>query len=231
MIEVNKKNLILIIEDEIKLANAIKRALELQKNVVAVAYDGEKGLDLAIGEKFDLLILDVMLPKIGGLEICRQMRKEGINTPIIMLTAKGQVEDKVIGLDAGADDYMVKPFSFEELFARIRALVRRPERTTNTVLEVKDLTLDPTSFIARRDGKKIYLSTKEFALLEFLLRNKNKVLSKEQIVNHVWDYNSDVLFSTVEVHIKHIRDKIETPFIGKPSIIKTVHGFGYTIEE
>lgn len=222
---------ILVVEDEIKLINAIKRALELQKYVVDVAYDGEKGLDLAIGEKYDLLILDIMLPVIDGIEMCRQIRKEGIHVPIIMLTAKGQIEDKVSGLDAGADDYMLKPFSFEELFARMRALVRRPHRTINTLLTVKDVTLDPISLTVKRGGKSIYLSAREFTLLEYLIRNKNKVLNKEQIVSHVWNYDSDVLFSTVEVHIKHIRDKIEAPFKEGQPIIKTVHGFGYIIEE
>lgn len=222
---------ILVVEDEVKLANAIKRALELQKYIVDVVYDGEKGLDLAVGEDFDLIILDVMLPRIDGIEICKQMRKENITTPILILTAKGQIEDKVIGLDTGADDYMVKPFSFEELFARIRALVRRPRKTDTPVLKVKDLILDPISFKTERDGKAIYLSTREFELLEYMMRNKNKVLSKEQIVSHVWNYDSDVLFSTVEVHVKHLRDKIEKPFMNKQPIIKTVHGFGYTIEE
>ena len=222
---------ILVVEDEVKLANAVKRALELQKYTVDVAYDGEKGLDLAIGEDFDLLILDVMLPKIDGIEICKQIRKEKKNTPILILTAKGQIDDKVVGLDSGADDYMVKPFSFEELFARIRALVRRPEKTNNATLVIQDLILDPISFTVKRGDKTIYLSTKEFELLEYLMRNKNKVLSKEQIVSHVWNYDADILFSTVEVHIKHLRDKIEKPFINKKPIIKTIHGFGYTIEE
>ncbi len=163
--------------------------------------------------------------------MCRQIRKEGIHVPIIMLTAKGQIEDKVSGLDAGADDYMLKPFSFEELFARMRALVRRPHRTINTLLTVKDVTLDPISLTVKRGGKSIYLSAREFTLLEYLIRNKNKVLNKEQIVSHVWNYDSDVLFSTVEVHIKHIRDKIEAPFKEGQPIIKTVHGFGYIIEE
>ena len=222
---------ILVVEDEIKLANAIRRALELQKHVVDVAYDGEKGLDLAIGEKFDLIILDVMLPKIDGREVCKQVRDEEVNTPILMLTARGQISDKVAGLDAGADDYMVKPFSFEELFARIRALVRRPEKTSNTILKVKDLTLDPVSFRVKRGGQSIHLSTREFFLLEYLLRNKNKVLTREQIVNHVWNYDADILFSTVEVHIKHLRDKIDAPFKDEQPIIRTVHGFGYIIDE
>ncbi|NTU46360.1 response regulator transcription factor [Candidatus Roizmanbacteria bacterium] len=222
---------ILVVEDEIKLAEAIKRALELHKYVVDVVYDGEKGLDLVIGEKYDLIILDSMLPKMDGIEICKEIRKAGIGTPLLMLTARGQIDDKVNGLDAGADDYMVKPFSFEELFARIRALVRRPEKTNDTLLKIKDLSLDPISFQVKRSDKTIYLSTREFSLLEYLMKNKNKILSKEQIVNNVWSYDADILFSTVEVHIKHLRDKIEAPFPDKDPVIKTVHGFGYTIEE
>src|SRR3989344_6447224 len=171
---------ILIVEDEIKLANAVRRALELQKYTVDVAHSGTDGLDLAIGEKFDLIILDLMLPMIDGLEICRQIRKEQIHTPILILTAKGQVSDKVTGLDAGADDYLVKPFSFEELFARIRSLARRPAPVIETMLTVADLTLDPATFKVARKDKLIQLSTKEFAILKYLIRNKNKVVTKEQ---------------------------------------------------
>lgn len=220
---------ILVIEDEIKLANATKRALELQKYAVDVAYDGETGLDLAIGESFDLIILDLMLPKIDGLEICKQIRKEGIHVPVLMLTAKGQISDKVTGLDVGADDYMVKPFSFEELFARIRALVRRSSNTGDPLLKVKDLTVDPIAFKVKRGGKFIELSTKEFSILEYLMRHKNTVVTREQIVNHIWNYEANILPSTVEVHIKHLRDKMDVPF--GTQLIKTVRGFGYEIKE
>lgn len=219
----------LIVEDEIKLANAVRRALELQKYTVDVAHNGTDGLDLAIGEKFDLIILDLMLPMIDGLEICRQIRKEQIHTPILILTAKGQVSDKVTGLDAGADDYLVKPFSFEELFARIRSLARRPAPVIETMLTVADLTLDPATFKVARKDKLIQLSTKEFAILKYLIRNKNKVVTKEQIVEHVWNYESDILPSTVEVHIKHLRDKIDRPF--KSKLIHTVRGFGYEMKD
>ncbi len=220
---------ILVVEDEIKLANAVRRALELQKYAVDVAYDGEAGLDLAIGESFDLMILDLMLPKMDGMEICRQVRKAGIHTPVLMLTAKGQISDKVTGLDAGADDYLVKPFSFEELFARIRALVRRSSKTADPVLFIKDLTLDPVTFKVKRSGELIELSAKEFSILEYLLRHKNSIVTREQLVNHIWNYEADVLPTTVEVHIKHLRDKIDQPF--KVKLIKTVRGFGYEISE
>ncbi|MBU1017334.1 response regulator transcription factor [Patescibacteria group bacterium] len=220
---------ILVVEDEVKLANAIKRALELQRYAVDLAYDGETGLDLAIGESFDLIILDLMLPKINGLEICQKIRKEGIATPILILTAKGQISDKVSGLDVGSDDYMVKPFSFEELFARICALVRRSSNVVETILQVKDLTMDPATFKVQRGGKLITLSPKEFSILEYLIKHKNKVVTKEQIVTQVWNYDSDVLPNTVEVHIKHLRDKIDVPF--NSSLIRTVRGFGYEIRE
>jgi len=220
---------ILIVEDEIKLANAIKRALELQNYAVDVAYDGEAGLDLAIGESFDLIILDLMLPKIDGLEICRRLRKEGVSTPVLILTAKGQVTDKVKGLDVGADDYMIKPFSFEELFARVRALVRRASKTGDPILKAADLSLDPVSFKVKRAGKLIELSTKEFSILEYLLRYKNAVVTKDQLINHIWNYDADVLPNTVEVHIKHLREKIDDPF--KIQLIRTVRGFGYEIRE
>jgi len=218
---------ILIVEDEVKIANGTKRALELQKYAVDVAYDGEAGLDLAIGEEFDLIILDIMLPKIDGIELCKRIREESITTPILMLTAKGQTQDKVLGLDSGADDYLVKPFSLEELFARIRALVRRPEKSKETILHVSNLSLDPANFKVKRDGKSIHLSSREYAILEYLMRNKNKVLSKEQIVSHVWSYDADVLPATVEVHMKHLRDKVDTPF--EKQLIRTVRGFGYEI--
>jgi len=220
---------ILIVEDEVKLAHAMKRALEIQKYAVDVVNNGKDGLDFAIGEEFSLIILDIMLPGIDGIQICKRIREEGIHTPVLMLTAKGQISDKVTGLDVGADDYMVKPFSFEELFARIRALVRRPAQTNDPVLHIKDLTLDPKTFTVKRDGKIIELSAKEFSLLEYLLRNKNAVLTKDQIIAHVWNYDSDILPSTIEVHVKHLRDKIDVS--DKESLIYTIRGRGYTIRE
>jgi len=218
---------ILVVEDETKLANAVRRALQLQKYAVDIAYDGQSGLDLAVGESFDLIILDVMLPGIDGMEICRRIRREGIKTPVLMLTAKGRISDKITGLDTGADDYMVKPFSFEELFARVRALFRRSVQSPDPLLQVKDLTLDPVSFKVERSGKSIKLSSREFSILEYLIRRKNTVVTRDQILSHVWDYDSDVLPGTVEVHIKHLRDKIDTSFT--VPLIKTIRGFGYEI--
>ena len=220
---------ILLVEDEIKLANATRRALELQKYIVDVAYDGDKGLDLALGEKYDLMILDLMLPEIDGLEICKTVREEKITTPILMLTAKGQVSDKVIGLDAGADDYMVKPFSFEELFARVRALSRRTVKNKDQVLKVKNLTLDTNTSKVKMNNSPIELSPREFAILEYLMRNKNIVVSKPQIINNVWNYETDILPTTIEVHIKHLRDKIDGVF--GTDLIRTVRGFGYELND
>ena len=220
---------ILLVEDEKKLASAVKRALELQKYAVDAVYDGNSGYDLALGEEYDLIILDIMLPGMDGLEICKKIREEGIHTPVLILTAKGQIRDKVLGLDVGADDYMVKPFSFEELFARVRALIRRPQKTNRTVLKIKDLIVDTIKYKVKRNDRTIKLSSKEFAVLEYLMRYKNTVITREQLVSHVWDYDADVLPNVIEVHIKHLRDKIDTPF--STQIIHTIRGKGYIIED
>lgn len=219
---------ILVVEDEIKLAKAIKRALELQSYAVDVAEEGEAGFDLASTESYDLIILDVMLPHLNGFEITQKLRHEHIHTPILMLTAKGQTKDKTTGLDAGADDYLVKPFSFEELFSRIRALIRRSANNMQTTLTAGDLELHPTTFKVTRADKNISLSSKEFAILEYLLRHQNQVVSKQQMVDHVWDYDANILPSTIEVHIKNLRDKIDKPF--DSNLIRTVRGFGYEIK-
>jgi DNA-binding response OmpR family regulator len=220
---------ILLVEDERKLANAIIRALKLQNYAADTAYDGTTGLDLAIGESFDLILLDVMLPGINGIELCRQIRENGVHTPILILTAKGQVADKVIGLDVGADDYMVKPFSFEELFARIRALIRRPQEVNQPVLKINNLTLNPLSYEVQRNTHHIQLSAKEFAILEYLMRQKNTVVTRDQLIAHIWNYDTNILPNVVEVHIKHIRDKIDEPH--SVSFIQTVRGRGYCIKD
>ncbi len=171
-----------------------------------------------------------MLPKKDGVELCRDLRAEQIHTPIIMLTAKGQLEDKVNGLNAGADDYLVKPFAFAELLARVRALTRRPKESVSTVLNVADLTLNSLNYEVKRAGKIIQLSKKEYALLEYLIRHKDQILTKDQIINHVWDYDADVIPNTVEVYIGYLRNKIDKPFEKKP-LIQTIRGFGYKIGE
>jgi two-component system copper resistance phosphate regulon response regulator CusR len=221
---------VLVIEDEHKIANSLKKGLGQESWAVDVAFDGEQGFDLAATEDYDVIILDLMLPKIEGLEICRRLREEeDIHTPILMLTAKGQLEDRVKGLNAGADDYLIKPFAFVELLARIRALVRRPKTSLNSVLKVADLSLDTLSFRVRRAEKEISLSKKEFALLEYLMRHPGQVLTKDQIINHVWDYEAEILPNTVEVFIGYLRKKIDRAFKGKPALIKTSRGFGYQL--
>jgi DNA-binding response OmpR family regulator len=220
---------VLVIEDEYKIANSIKKGLEQEAYAVDVAYNGEHGFDLASTEDYDVIILDLMLPKMDGVQICRQLRKEEIYTPILMLTAKGQLRDKIDGLNAGADDYLVKPFAFAELLARIRALTRRPKDSLGAVLSVEDLRLNTTTFEVRRKDKEIQLSKKEFALLEYLLRHKGQIVTKDQIINHVWDYDADVLPNTVEVYVGYLRNKIDKPFKNKPPLIHTVRGFGYRV--
>jgi DNA-binding response OmpR family regulator len=220
---------ILVVEDEHKIANAIKQGLVQEKYAVDVEYDGDNGLGAALSEPYDLMIIDRMLPgSIEGLDICRKVREANIHTPILMLTAKDQIRDRVTGLDAGADDYLVKPFSFEELLARIRALLRRPHETSGTVLKTANLTLDTISYEVRRNGQLISLSSKEFSLLEYLMRNNGRVLSKDMIIAHVWDFDADILPNTVEVYIGYLRSKVDKPF-KQPVLIRTLRGFGYKL--
>jgi len=220
---------VLVVEDNHKIARSLKKGLEQEAYAVDLAFDGEEGFDLAATEDYDVIVLDLMLPKMDGYQICQNLRNEGIHIPILMLTARGQTDDKVKGLNIGADDYLVKPFSFAELLARIKALSRRPKQSLSTVLKAEDLTLDTLNFQVRRARKEIRLSKKEFALLEYLLRHKGKTLTKDQIINHVWDYDADVLPNTVEVYIGYLRKKIEIPFKDKQKLIQTIRGFGYKI--
>lgn len=222
---------VLVVEDEHKIANAIKKGLHRESYVVDIVYDGVEGYDLAAAEQFDAIILDVMLPGMDGIEICKKLRDHQIHTPILMLTAKSQIEDKVLGFNSGADDYLTKPFAFAELLVRIKALTRRPQSSIGTMLSVGDLTIDTNNYEVKRAGQKIRLSNKEYSLLEYLVCHKNKAITKEQIINHVWDYDADVLPNSVEVYIKHLRTKIDNPFPDSP-LIHTVKGFsGYKISE
>lgn len=222
---------ILVIEDEHKIAAAIKKGLEQEKYAVDVEYDADNGYGAALNEPYDVMIIDRMLPgSMEGMDIARQLRAKNIHTPILLLTAKDQVRDRVSGLNAGADDYLVKPFSFEELLARVRALLRRPAEAKSNVLRVGDLALDITSYDVRRAGKPIALSSKEFALLEYLMRNSGQVLSKDNIIAHVWNFDADILPNTVEVYIGYLRNKIDKPFKSKP-LLHTLRGFGYKIED
>lgn len=219
---------ILVVEDEEKIARALKRGLEQERFSVETVLDGAAGLAAAEADEYDIILLDRMLPELDGMEVCRRLREAGDKTPIIMLTAKDQVRDRVAGLNAGADDYLVKPFAFEELLARLHALLRRPNQAAGTVLKVADLELDPTAFTVHRAGQKIKLSAKEFALLEYLMRNAGQVLSKEKIIDHVWEYDTDILPNNVEVFIGYLRRKVDRPFSG-PNLIHTARGFGYSI--
>lgn len=222
---------ILVIEDEKKIALALKKGLEQESYAVDVAFDGQDGLGQAMTVDYDLIILDRMLPETDGIQICRALRDHKKTVPILMLTAKDAVRDRAEGLDAGADDYLTKPFAFEELLARVRALLRRPANLEEPVLTAGGLRLDRKTFEVRRNGKLIELSRKEFALLEYLLKNAGRIVTKDMITNHVWDYDADILPNTVEVYIGYLRKKIDRPFTGKPALIQTIRGFGYRLGE
>ena len=220
---------ILLIEDEHKIARALKKALEQESYAVDVAYDGDEGHAMAMTEPYDVAIIDRMLPgEYDGVSIIKAMREAKIHTPVLILTAIGGVQDRAEGLDSGADDYMVKPFALEELLARVRALLRRPKEQQSTILRAGDLTLDTVNYEVKRGDTTIQLTGKEFALLEYLLRNQGRPLPKELIIAHVWDYDADILPNTVEVYIKYLRAKIDQPFV-KP-LIHTVRGFGYKLQ-
>lgn len=222
---------VLVVEDEHRIAQAIKKGLEQEMYAVDVIYDGQEGLDMASTEDYDLIILDRMLPSVNGVQIARTLRKQNIHTPILMLTAKNQINDRVEGLDAGADDYLIKPFAFEELLARMRALKRRPRNGIDDVLRVGDLELHARTYAVSRAGNPVRLSQKEFALLEYLLRNKDKTLTKDQIISHVWDYDADILPNTLEAFIKQLRNKIDRVYPHSPQLIQTIRGFGYKITD
>lgn len=220
---------ILVVEDEVKIAQAVKKGLELKGFAVDMVHDGETGLSHAIDADYDLIVLDRMLPGIDGIEICRQVREQGVHTPILMLTARGTIGDKVEGLNSGADDYLVKPFSFDELNARVKALLRRPAAHTGTIIKVADLSMDTTSYEVRRGDKLIKLSHKEFALLEYFMHHPGQVITKDMIINHVWDNNAVVLPNTVEVYIGYLRNKIDRPFSAAKPLLQTMRGFGYKL--
>lgn len=222
---------ILVVEDEHRIAASIKKGLEQERYAVDIAYTGLDGYDLASTEDYELIILDLMLPEMDGITVCKKLRKNNIHTPILILTAKGQTDDKITGLDAGADDYVTKPFSFEELLARVRALTRRPKNILDTTLIVADLQLDTKTFVVKRGDNHIKLSNKEFSLLEYLMRRPHTIFSKEQIISHIWNYDADILLNTIEVYIRNLRNKIDAPFKDRKPLIKTVRGFGYKIGE
>jgi two-component system, OmpR family, response regulator len=225
-----KKNTmrLLIVEDDKKISDPLKRGLEQETFSVDQAFDGESALDLISSETYDLVVLDLMLPKIDGIEVCKRIRSEKNPVPVLMLTAKSELEDKILGLNSGADDYLIKPFAFEELLARVHALLRRPKEFISSELICGDLTLNALNFSVYRENKEIVLSKREFSLLEYLMRNLGRTVTKEQIISHVWNYDADILPNTVEQYIGYLRSKIEKPF-SEGEIIQTVRGFGYKL--
>ena len=220
---------ILVIEDEVKIAQFIKRGLKEEGYAVDVAYDGEAGHFMLSSNEYDAIILDLMLPKIDGLTLCRDLRKEGNQTPIIMLTAKDTVKDKVKGLDSGADDYLPKPFAFEELLARVRVVLRKKDSRVQTQLKVEDLCLDLLTHKVTRGDREIDLTVKEFALLEYLMRNAGNIVTRTMISEHVWDINFDTFTNVIDVYINYLRNKIDSGFTDK--MIHTVRGKGYLLKK
>ncbi|HZU13274.1 MAG TPA: response regulator transcription factor [Chloroflexota bacterium] len=220
---------ILVVEDERRLANLVRRALEEEGHVVDVCLDGAEALEMAQGTDYDLLVLDIMLPRVSGIEICRTLRAEGKDTRILMLTARDAVEDRVEGLESGADDYLVKPFSFAELIARVKALSRRSvQPQADEELISGDLVLDLSRHEVRRGDTPIELTAKEFQLLEYLMRNAGRVLTRTQILDHVWGYNFDSFSNVVDIYVHYLRNKIDRDF--REPLIKTVRGVGYKLE-
>lgn len=220
---------ILLIEDEVKVAGFIKKGLKEQSYIIDIAYDGLKGQQMAIQNEYDLIILDILLPKQDGMATCKNIRSAGIKTPILMLTALSDTSNKVNGLNLGADDYLTKPFEFEEFLARVRALTRRYEDNKSAKLLIGDLELDPVEHTTKRNNIDIKLTSKEFALLEYLLKNKKKVLSRTQISEHVWGIDFDRGSNVIDAYIKFLRNKIDKGFSKK--LIHTVIGLGYVIRE
>ncbi|MEO5949386.1 MAG: response regulator transcription factor [Candidatus Saccharimonas sp.] len=222
---------ILVVDDEVRIARAIKQGLEQEGYAVDMAHDGEDGYNAAHSDEYDAIVLDVMMPQMNGFDVARKLRAGGDHTPILMLTAKDQNRDIVEGLDSGADDYLAKPFSFDVLTARVRALLRRPQDSISNILKTGDVSMDLLQRRVTRSGQDINLSGKEFAILEYLLRNKNRILSKHNIMTHVWDFDADILPNNVEVFINYLRGKIDKPFPRSKPLIQTVRGFGYVIKD
>jgi heavy metal response regulator len=220
---------ILVVEDEIKITRFIKRGLEMEHYTVETAYDGQEALEKAEVNNYDLIILDIMLPKVDGIEVCKKLRENKVDTPIIMLTARDTVDDRVKGLDAGADDYLVKPFAFGELVARIRALLRREKTVKTTKLLIDDLELDPATHEVHRGGKEIQLSSKEYRLLDYMMRRPGNVCTRTMIGEHIWGYNFTDDSNVIDVYISYLRRKVDSGF--KNKLIHTVRDVGYKIQD
>jgi DNA-binding response OmpR family regulator len=221
---------VLVVEDERRLAQLVRRVLEEEGHTVDVAYDGEEGLQMALEGTHDVIVLDIMLPEINGLDVCKSIRANRVDTPVLLLTALDSVDDRVRGLDAGADDYLPKPFAFQELMARLRALSRRRVQPRDPQeLNVDDLTLDLRRRRAQRDGRTIELSPKEFSLLEFLMRNQGRVVTRTQILDHLWGYDFATDSNLVDVYVAYLRRKVDKDTSNK--LIRTVRGVGYALGE
>ncbi len=218
---------ILIVEDNRRLNDSLRMSLEEDGYAVDSAFDGEEGQDLAELTPYDAIILDIMLPKKDGISICRDLRKHRVNTPILMLTARDTVEDRVLGLDSGADDYLIKPFALSELRARLRALLRRDSSDKSAILSAADLTLDPADHKVARGGQPIDLTAKEFALLEYFMRNPGRLITRSMAEDHIWNYDFDGTSNVVDVYIRRLRRKIDDPFEDK--LFETVRGAGYRL--
>ncbi len=221
---------ILLVEDEPRIATYLRKGLRINQYVVDIATDGERGYDLASTEQYDLLILDRMLPKLDGLKLCQKVRKTDQQIPILLLTAKDEVADRVAGLAAGADDYLGKPFAFSELLARIKALTRRRAKPVAQFLQIDSLKLNLQNYCVTRAGQTVELSKKEYALLEFLVRHPGQIFSSQQLIERVWSFTSDVLPNTAQVYIGYLRKKIDKAFPQERPLFKTVRGFGYKLE-
>lgn len=219
---------LLVVEDEQKVASFIQQGLTEEGHAVDLAHDGDMGLSMALDGVHDLIVLDISLPKKDGIEVLKTARQAGVKTPILLLTVRANIEDKVLGLDAGADDYLTKPFAFEELVARIRALLRRRSDAEPPLLQVADVTLDPARRTVTRDGEPIELTPREFTLLDYFMRNPGRVLTRTMIADHVWDYNFDTSTNVIDVYVNYLRKKIDTD--REPKLIRTVRGVGYVLQ-
>jgi heavy metal response regulator len=220
---------LLVVEDEKKVSSFIKKGLEEEGYAVDAAHDGEEGLYMALDGVHDLIILDIQLPKMDGLQVLQEIRKQKVKTPVLLLTVRATIEDKVLGLDSGADDYLTKPFAFQELVARLRALLRRRTEAEPTVLKVADLVLDPARRTVLRGEEKIDLSPREFSLLDYFMRNPGRVLTRTMITEHVWDYDFDTDTNVIDVYVNYLRKKIDS---GRdPGLIQTVRGVGYVLRD
>ena len=220
---------LLVVEDEKKVSRFIKKGLEEEGYAVDAALDGEEGLYMALENIHDLIILDIQLPKMDGLQVLQEIRKQNVKTPVLLLTVRATIEDKVLGLDSGADDYLTKPFAFQELLARLRALLRRRSEAEPTVLRVADLLLDPAQRTVLRGDEKIDLSPKEFSLLDYFMRNPGRVLTRTMITEHIWDYNFDTDTNVIDVYVNYLRKKIDSD--REPGLIQTVRGVGYVLRD